>query len=1444
VVVRDNMKVGNFSVSFVDLEVPLAGMPIRVTRTYDSRDSGESSDFGFGWRLDVSNVTVSEGGAAGVGWYGTSTGGPFPTYCVQATSTHPVTITFPDGKAYEFDPVLSPQCQSFVPVQSAAVTYVARPGTLGTLAPMGGGLVTVASEWPGDALLIDGFGRPFDPSGYQLSLPDGRVFVIDGQQGLQSLTDTNGNQLFFGPGGITHSSGKGIAFARDTSGRITTVTDPSGATMSYAYDADGNLEAYTDREENRSAFGYDATFPHYLSSIQDPLGRTPITNTYYPDGRIESHQDAKGNVIHYDHDVTGRQEIVTDRLLNQRVLTYDERGNVIHETDQTGASTARTFDERNNMLSETNALDQTTVYTYDAFNNRTSVEDPVHNVTSYTYGSLQKPTLITDPRSNKTTNTYDAAGNLLATQDALDNATSYTYDSRGNPLTQTVTLAGRAQVTQYEYDSVGNLTKETDALGHETSYTYDASGNRLTQTTTRTTNGTTETLTTTYLYDKNGRLVQTTDPDGSTTSTTFDPLGHQVATVDKLSRTTSYAYDEMGRLLSTTYPDATSESLTYDAEGRRLTSTDRGGRTTSYGYDAVGRLLTTTYADTTRVRNAYDEVGRLKTTWDSQDHPTQYTYDAAGRRDSVTDALGNKTTFGYDANGNQISVTDARGTTTTFVYDELNRRVKTVFPDAGSSVTFTQTGYDELGRRVSETDQAGLATLFGYDALGRLVSVKDPNNQTTSYGYDEIGNRIRQIDANGHVTSFGYDRLGRETSRTLPDNATETKSYDAAGNLLTRTDFAGRTTSYAYDLANRLASRSYPDGSSVSFSYTATGRRQSVTDAHGTTSYTYDLRDQLTSLVYPDTSKLSYFYGAFGNRSHLKLDVGGARYTSTYGYDADNRLESLSDPFGGNYSLTYDPNGNRDSLTYPNGTTTSYSYDVLNRLSGLETTGPFGRVQSYAYTLGPSGNRTQILEADGTVKQYGYDRLYRLTGESVAGPAVAYTASFSYDSVGNRQTQVRTGTAAVANSYSYDARDRMLSDGLASYAYDADGNLVSKSGEATYAWDFENRLVRVQKADGTLVQHVYDADGNRVRTTTTLPGQPPVAVDYLVDTSGSLSQVVAESVAGALTAYYVRADDLVSITRGSGTRFYHADGLGSIRALTDETGQVTDTYQYSAFGELLAHTGTDTQPYAFTGEPLDPNVGWQYHRARWMDTTAGRFVGMDPVASNALQPLTLLRYGYAAANPTNVSDPTGRIPQSLIPAFVGSAVHSYIGDDFVEEAPGRARFANYYSIRTILATDNPLPILCWPYSYWCDLRPDLVDATSAVGAMGPDPRGWEVYEIKPKGVLGEGVLLAGATLAVELTALNASDPQHRSWRPGSFYRAPKLFVVNVGTGPWLVETEQPAPGIIVYQAENFLELAAAVAIIAVMSMRIQGAEIEEDASIATLPGMAIAPVVF
>jgi RHS repeat-associated protein len=151
---------------------------------------------------------------------------------------------------------------------------------------------------------------------------------------------------------------------------------------------------------------------------------------------------------------------------------------------------------------------------------------------------------------------------------------------------------------------------------------------------------------------------------------------------------------------------------------------------------------------------------------------------------------------------------------------------------------------------------------------------------------------------------------------------------------------------------------------------------------------------------------------------------------------------------------------------------------------------------------------------------------------------------------------------------------------------------------------------------------------------------------------------VAESTPAGVTAYYVRGDDLLAVLRGTGTRFFHADGLGSIRRLTDEAGSVTDSYEYTAFGELISHVGPDPQPYAFAGEPYDPNVGFQYHRARWTDPGTGRFLATDPHPGDAYDPASLHKYLYAGGDPLNRLDPTGQF--SLPELSLGLLIRSVL----------------------------------------------------------------------------------------------------------------------------------------------------------------------------------------
>jgi len=1241
VAVDGQQKVGNFTLSFTDLDVPVSGLPIQVIRTYDSRDKRQG-DFGVGWSLQIRQGSYTNNRTPGDGWQVAT--GFLPCQTVQETLSHLTSIRISDQEIYRFRLRLSSPAPSLGGCYArASFAFVDGPvpgATLGIL----GNTDVFWGNGTNEAIDIDSL-EIYEPQDVRLTTPDGRIFDLDLAAGVTRLADPNGNALAITDTGITHSSGKSITFERDTAGRISRVVDPLGHAIDYSYDTAGDLASVTDREDNTTRFTYNAT--HGLLDIEDPRGITPIRNDYDDAGRLISHTDAFGKTITFDHDLDGRREVITDRLGHTRVLEYNALGKVTRDIDAEGNETLRTYDARGNLLSETDPHGNTTSYTYDASNNQTSITGPLGNTTTRTFNARGQVLVETDPRGGVTSRTYDAAGNLLSTTDPSGDSTTFTYDSRGNLLS---TARSGGVSTTFAYNASGLLTSQTDPLGNTVTITNDAAGRRTAETTTRSLpGGGTESLTTTFTYDANGGLVATTDPEGATTRTVFDGVGSVIETIDPLGRSTSYDYDLLGRLTETTHPDGTKESRTYDFEGNLLSSTDRAGRTTRFEYDTQGRLIATVFPDGATTTTSYDTSGHVVGKTDARGNQTTFEYDAAGRQIKAIDALGQAMVFTYDASGNQETVTDPKGNTTTIEYDASNRPVRTVYPD-GTEETVE---YDSFGRRTARTDPAGNVTRFTYDAGGQLLTVTDALGQVTSFAYDELGNRVSQTDANGNTTSFAYDGVGREIARTLPDGSTEGKSYDLAGQLASRTDFAGRTTVFTYGLAGRLATKSLPGGGLVTFTYTATGQRATASDARGTTSYAYDARDRLTTLTYPDGRRLLYGYDPAGNRVSLTAEVGGETLTTTSTYDALNRLDTVTDPDGRSYVHGYDANGNRQSLDYPNGVTTTYAYDTLNRLTDLTTHDSGGVVlQSYAYTLGVAGNRTAVTEDDGTTRAYTYDALFRLTGELVTGGSgPVFTDAFTYDPVGNRLARDHTEAGGTTTTPStYDTRDRLLTEGSLSYTWDANGNLTGKGGAdgATYTWDGEDRLIRVETVAGDVVTHAYDADGNRVRTEVTPATGPPTVTEYLVDPSEGLSHVVAETDgSGALSAYYVRGDDLLAVVRpATGARFFHSDGLGSTRALTDEAGAVTDRYTFSAFGKLLDHQGSDPNAYLFAGESLDPNSGFYYLRARWMDPEGGRFVSIDPFAGLANEPITLHKYLYANADPIDATDPSGT--ESLI----------------------------------------------------------------------------------------------------------------------------------------------------------------------------------------------------
>jgi RHS repeat-associated protein len=119
--------------------------------------------------------------------------------------------------------------------------------------------------------------------------------------------------------------------------------------------------------------------------------------------------------------------------------------------------------------------------------------------------------------------------------------------------------------------------------------------------------------------------------------------------------------------------------------------------------------------------------------------------------------------------------------------------------------------------------------------------------------------------------------------------------------------------------------------------------------------------------------------------------------------------------------------------------------------------------------------------------------------------------------------------------------------------------------------------------------------------------------------------------------------------------YYVYDGHGSVRALTDQSGAVTDTYDYDAFGTLLHSTGATYNNFLFAGEQFDPDLGLYYNRARYLNTSTGRFWSMESEEGKDEEPLSLHKYLYAGGDSVNKSDPSGNdfsIAEALTVAVV------------------------------------------------------------------------------------------------------------------------------------------------------------------------------------------------
>jgi len=429
----------------------------------------------------------------------------------------------------------------------------------------------------------------------------------------------------------------------------------------------------------------------------------------------------------------------------------------------------------------------------------------------------------------------------------------------------------------------------------------------------------------------------------------------------------------------------------------------------------------------------------------------------------------------------------------------------------------------------------------------------------------------------------------------------------------------------------------------VSYTYSAPGLRAGMTDGSGTSSYTYDSLGRPVSVQDGLGQTVGYSYDVLNNLTGLTYP--GSK-TVTYGYNAGDEMVSARDWLSNTTSFGYDLDGRLISQIGGNGV----HLDVALDAAGQVLTMTHGLVGSSAFlTFNYSYDGTGLLKTalqGGPQRKYSYDGQDRLTADV---PAISLgsgdvTQGWGYDAA----TQLTTtsykigGNPATTGARAYDAANQLASlvemnNGVTTkylkFVFDAKGNRTTRTdtlaGTAiTYAYNQADELINY---NGTTT-YTYNGDGQRM----TRAGS---SSDHFLWNGGLL---LADSTASYI---YGPSGILVEQVQGTTPYYYHADRLGSVRALTDSSGAVVATAAYDAYGNKTAGIGTVYNPFGYAGEYTDAESGLIYLRARYYDPATQQFLTVDPALA-----MTEQAYAYAAGSPTNFTDPSGLFIDTLLDA--------------------------------------------------------------------------------------------------------------------------------------------------------------------------------------------------
>jgi RHS repeat-associated protein len=986
-----------------------------------------------------------------------------------------------------------------------------------------------------------------------------------------------------------------------------------------------------------------------------PLGGTPYLTVGYDSlYRVNSLTDntSPQNTTNYFVSVLyGREnqkrgeEMQPQGLLASAPLTtkyFDLNSLQLQNIDALGRITSSLYDTNHNLIKTTYPELNADVFTYDVRSNRLST---THIPKPGSLLSTPPPELVTYVEGPTVTAcAFPASCNQVAsTTDANGNVTTYTYLGQNTAagtgqvqrtvgpavVAQSGGVSGSAQ-TDYCYSNVtgalsllaASIQKIDSTTNRVKSFTYNTLANYFALLT-----ATSDPITTYVPPVSAGGVCTTSAKTGAlalTTTFAFDAAGnpHTIdGPIPGTSDQTTYTFDSMRRLTTVAAPLSVFTRHCYDADGELL-STNRWKATSAPSDPNSGTAATTGQCATAFSPSSwqsdiktYFPTGDLKTSADAESNTTTYAYDPMGRQQVIQDPDGRQIAKVFDLAGEVIAEwhggsgwLNASGAPSgTWPSSWIPSNYAGTGPVRYESFCSGTDCYSGNGKPHYAIDANGDATRYVYDGLDRLQFTLFPN---------AANGTLCGLPSSDNGTALPSCVLSGGTTPTF-----EQSFFDSAGNRTKLVTRKGDAINYHFDALNRQDIKSPASQGAVTTGFNLAGEPLNIAKAllganpAHTTTYTYDATGRALTEK-NDTLTVTHQFDTLvstndnaGNRTRTTWPDG---YFVTYKYDALNRMVDVRENSTSTNELAF------------------YAYDALSRRSsvcmGAYTTascqtGTWNNKAAYGYEAdGQLNSVTQTLNGTTVSLGYGRNHSYQING---------LTASDAF--------YLPTPAGASSTAYVPNALNQYGSVGGQQSSYDTNGNLLTwfpLGGKHTYTYDSENRLTTAAVNGSATATISYDYDGLGRRMSKTVSG---VSTKYLLDGD----EEIAEYSGATVLRHYIigpGVDDRIAHAEGSAIAnptktYYHVNHQGSVMAMTDGSGNVTQRIGYDEYGNGSPTTG---EQFGYTGRRFDPETGLYYYRGRYYSPQLGRFLQTDPVGSGGVN-----SYTYGDGDPANKVDPTG-----------------------------------------------------------------------------------------------------------------------------------------------------------------------------------------------------------